>query len=58
MCEFCRGTGIIRFGGVVGKNPSLTAPCGHCSKGAKEKVKMEMAIRLKQIMRKIEPYRQ
>ena len=40
-CPVCEGTGIIRFAGIVGKNPGLTAPCGNCARGAAEKLRME-----------------
>jgi hypothetical protein len=37
----CEGTGIIKFAGLIGKNSGLTAPCGHCQRGAEEKIRME-----------------
>ena len=41
-CLVCEDTGIIRVAGIVGKNTGITAPCGHCLKGAEEKRRMEM----------------
>ena len=40
-CPVCEDTGMVRFAGIVGKNPCLRAPCGMCAKGAKEKVRIE-----------------
>ena len=41
VCEICGGTKKIRFGGIVGKNPGLTAPCAACAQGSEVKRMMK-----------------
>ena len=57
MCEICDGDGIIRVGGLFGKESVNIAPCDHCPRGAEEKIKMELIAEARKVMRDIERYK-